>query len=416
MDKEVLIKVENVSKKFCKDLNLGLLYGLQDLGTNFLGSNKVRNLRKKEFWAVNDISFEVKRGECVGLLGHNGAGKSTLLKVLTGLISPDRGTITMKGRINALIELTAGFNPILTGRENIYNNGAVLGLSQKEIDSKLDEIIAFSELEEFIDTPVQYYSSGMKVRLGFSVAAFTEPDVLILDEVLAVGDAGFRAKSFNKMKEIMSNAAVIFVSHSMAQVARICSDVIFMRHGVCHYKGKNIHKGIELYYEEFDGEKSKVENTSGATMDNFKINSIPSNPENERPVEINFGDNLELSFDVNITNLNYKEFYMEIQIIDKDLKPIGIHYTNKFGSNFTIEKENRIKIVIPNIQFIDGEYSISYLVIGEGLSHSKDYEFLAVYRNYTRFKVKGLNLRSHASFHLNGEVTHNDKKITHYGI
>src|SRR5690606_38795493 len=122
------------------------------------------------------------------------------------------------------------------------------------------------------------------------------------------------AKSFNKMKEIMSNAAVIFVSHSMAQVARICSDVIFMRHGVCHYKGKNIHKGIELYYEEFDGEKSKVENTSGATMDNFKINSIPSTPENERPIEINFGDNLELSFDVNITNLNYKEFYMEIQI------------------------------------------------------------------------------------------------------
>lgn len=220
MSEEILIKAEHVSKKFCKDLNLGLWYGLQDLGASVFGSDQPRELRKKEFWAVDDISFEVKRGECLGLLGHNGAGKSTLLKVLTGLIAPDRGRVEMHGRVNALIELTAGFNPILTGRENIFNNGAVLGLTEKEIRAKFDEIVAFSELEEFIDTPVQYYSSGMKVRLGFSVAAHTEPDVLILDEVLAVGDAGFQIKSYNKMKEVMKNSAVIFVSHSMPQITR----------------------------------------------------------------------------------------------------------------------------------------------------------------------------------------------------
>jgi lipopolysaccharide transport system ATP-binding protein len=148
---------------------------------------------------VNDVSFELKRGQCLGLIGRNGAGKSTLLKMLNGLIKPDKGRIEMRGRVAALIELGAGFNPILTGRENIYNNAAILGFKKKETDHLLGDIIAFSEMEEFIDTPVQYYSSGMKVRLSFAVAAFLKPDVLILDKVLAVGDAGFRIKSFNKM-------------------------------------------------------------------------------------------------------------------------------------------------------------------------------------------------------------------------
>ena len=145
-------------------------------------------LRDGEFWAVQDVSFELRRGECLGLIGHNGAGKTTLLKMLNGLIKPDAGSITMRGRVGALIALGAGFNPILTGRENIYINGSVLGLTKKEIDAKIDEIIDFAEIREFIDMPVQSYSSGMSVRLGFAVAANLEPDILILDEVLAVGD------------------------------------------------------------------------------------------------------------------------------------------------------------------------------------------------------------------------------------
>ena len=204
------------------------------------------DLREGEFYAVRDVSFELRRGECLGLIGHNGAGKTTLLKMLNGLIKPDHGRIEMNGRVGALIALGAGFNPILTGRENIYINGSVLGLSKKEIDEKIDEIIDFAEIREFIDTPVQNYSSGMQVRLGFAVATALDPDVLILDEVLAVGDAKFRNKCYNKIGELQKTCAVIFVSHSMSQVARISSAGLFLQRGRAHYS-RSIGDSIKLY-------------------------------------------------------------------------------------------------------------------------------------------------------------------------
>ena len=237
-DKEVLVKAEGLSKKFCKDLKTSLWYGLHDLYSNFKGNKEERQLREKEFWAVKDINFELRRGECLGLVGHNGAGKSTLLKILNGLIKPDAGKVTIKGRVGALIELGAGFNPILTGRENIYNNGAILGFSRKEINEKLDEIIDFAEIREFIDMPVQNYSSGMRVRLGFAVAAQMQPDVLIIDEVLAVGDLGFILKCFKTIDNILPHTAIIFVSHNMPMVSRICDEIILMEHGSTRYQGK----------------------------------------------------------------------------------------------------------------------------------------------------------------------------------
>ena len=223
MSDEVLVKVEGVSKKFCRSLKRSLWYGVQDVTSELMGRPGGHDeLRKNEFWAVNDVSFELKRGECLGLIGPNGAGKSTLLKMLNGLVKPDRGRITMRGRIGALIELGAGFNPILTARENIYINGSVLGFGKKEIDSKFDAIVDFAEIEEFIDTPVQNYSSGMKVRLGFAVAAQMEPDVLMIDEVLAVGDVGFQIKCLNALRGIAGDSAIILVSHTMQQVSAFC--------------------------------------------------------------------------------------------------------------------------------------------------------------------------------------------------
>ncbi|WP_392436984.1 ABC transporter ATP-binding protein [Cruoricaptor ignavus] len=403
MSEEILIKAEHVSKKFCKDLNLGLWYGLQDLGASVFGSDQPRELRKKEFWAVDDISFEVKRGECLGLLGHNGAGKSTLLKVLTGLIAPDRGRVEMHGRVNALIELTAGFNPILTGRENIFNNGAVLGLTEKEIRAKFDEIVAFSELEEFIDTPVQYYSSGMKVRLGFSVAAHTEPDVLILDEVLAVGDAGFQIKSYNKMKEVMKNSAVIFVSHSMPQITRTCSQVLFLRQGKSYYEGYEVHKGIELYLDEFESNQGKIESTIGAEIESFSVNSLEIS-DISKPVIVKYGQDLVLDLVVNITKVDVEEFYIIVRITDKDLRILGSVYTNKFHPNFINKNKNNIRVIIKELNLIDGEYTISYIVAKNNKDSKTINNFLCIYRDYIKIKSSGIEMADYAPIFFKSDI------------
>lgn len=250
MSDDVLVRVEGVSKKFCRSLKKSLWYGMQDLGNELRGRRHGGNgeLRVDEFWAVKDVSFELKRGECLGLIGPNGAGKSTLLKMLNGLIKPDAGRIEMCGRIGALIELGAGFNPILTGRENIYVNGSVLGFGKAEIERKLDTILHFAELHEFIDMPVKNYSSGMKVRLGFAVAAQMEPDVLLIDEVLAVGDVGFKKRSLNRIFELAKNASIIFVSHSIPSVARIADKIITLEKGGITYGGPDKGAAIESYY------------------------------------------------------------------------------------------------------------------------------------------------------------------------
>jgi len=211
---------------------------MEDMGAELVGGSRQHDiLRPEEFWAVNDVSFELRRGECLGLIGRNGAGKTTLLRMLNGLIKPDHGKIEMRGRVGALIALGTGFNPILTGRENIYVNGSVLGLTKREIDEKIEDIIDFAEIRDFIDAPVQSYSSGMQVRLGFAVATALEPDVLLLDEVLAVGDGAFRTKCFVRISALLRNAAVIFVSHSEEQLTRICTSGIVLKQGTVAHLG-----------------------------------------------------------------------------------------------------------------------------------------------------------------------------------
>jgi len=245
---DIIVRVEGVSKKFCRDLKRSLWYGLKDTAADLLGGHSSNGLRPDEFWALDGVSLELARGECLGLIGRNGAGKTTLLKMLNGLIKPDKGRIELAGRVGALISLGAGFNPILTGRENIYVNGSVLGLTTKEIDSKLAEIIAFSEIDDFIDTPVQSYSTGMQVRLGFAVATAMQPDVLLLDEVLAVGDAAFRAKCYERLARIRDRAAFILVSHDTDQIARVCSKALVLDHGRERHLG-DVEEGIRVYHD-----------------------------------------------------------------------------------------------------------------------------------------------------------------------
>jgi lipopolysaccharide transport system ATP-binding protein len=272
----VLVRVEGVSKKFCKSLKRSLWYGVKDMYAELLGESQHDQLRPDEFWAVKDISFELRRGECLGLIGHNGAGKSTLLKMLNGLIRPDQGRIEMRGRVAALIELAAGFNPILTGRENVYNKGAVMGLHTDEIAAKYDEIVAFAELEDFMEMPVQNYSSGMKARLGFAVSAMMDPDVLIVDEVLAVGDLGFVIKCLNRMSQITPNAAVIFVSHTMPMVARVCSKILLMHGGREEFLSSDIPLGIQLYTNKFANPGREEQGYGGVYLSDIALRKDPS--------------------------------------------------------------------------------------------------------------------------------------------
>ncbi len=233
MDDNVVIKASCVSKKFTRNLKSLMKYGFYDIGRSTLGmSIDSSKLRKDEFWAVDDVSFELRRGETLGIIGPNGSGKSTMLKMLNGIYMPDKGSIEIKGKVGALIEVGAGFSPMLTGRENIYVNGAILGMSKKEIDKKFDDIVAFADIGDFLDSPVKTYSSGMYVRLGFAVAIHCEPDILLVDEILAVGDSNFQRKSFEKMSSfIKGGASIIFISHNMTTVSKFCNSALLLDHG-----------------------------------------------------------------------------------------------------------------------------------------------------------------------------------------
>ena len=223
---ETVLKVDNVSMKF------NLSKEKHDSLKEYFIAMLRRQLQYNEFWALSDVSFELERGDRLGILGFNGAGKSTLLKVIAGVFKPTIGTVEREGVLAPLIELGAGFDPQYTGMENIYLYGACLGYSHKFIDEKLDQIIDFSELKDFIDVPLKNYSSGMKARLGFAIATIVEPDMLILDEVLSVGDAKFKKKSENKLMSLLEkNVTVLFVSHNTEQVRKLCNKAIILEKG-----------------------------------------------------------------------------------------------------------------------------------------------------------------------------------------
>lgn len=382
---DVLVRVEGVSKKFCLSLKKSLWYGLQDMGRELTGRRRggvdgrrqtvdgrletrdgrletaaeslqstVRSpqsnslgLRPKEFWAVNNVSFELKRGECLGLIGRNGAGKTTLLKMLNGLIKPDAGRIEMRGRVGALIALGAGFNPILTGRENIYVNASVLGLSKKETDAKLDEIIDFAEIGDFIDTPVQNYSSGMTVRLGFAIASTLEPDILLLDEVLAVGDADFRAKCYRRISQLRSRAAVIFVSHSMEQIAQVCDRSLVLEKGHTLYWG-DVSGAVHTYSTMTFG--SSGQHHDGHLSIDKRIQNVQLNCTEK----VNYGDSICVQIHF-ATQYNIGEVKLRVSLWDCRGAVVTDAYT--IDENIMIEPgEHTLEYTIAQLALKNGVY------------------------------------------------------------
>ncbi len=277
MDDRVSIQVAGLSKKFCRRFRHALWYGLKDLGRAVMGREDPRaELRPHEFWALTDIDFSLERGQSLGLIGPNGSGKTTLLRVINGLINPSRGWVAVRGRVGALIALGAGFNPVLSGRENVQVSAAILGIPQDEVRDKFDEIVEFAELADFIDAPVQSYSSGMRVRLGFAVAAHMRPDVLLLDEVLAVGDMAFNRKCLQRMNEVLkTGVTVIFVSHNIAHIERVCQRALLLNHGRMEVMGET--SEVCRRYHALVNQLSLGSGSAGQIQDtaNVGVNLVP---------------------------------------------------------------------------------------------------------------------------------------------
>jgi lipopolysaccharide transport system ATP-binding protein len=272
----IALRVENVSKKFARgEMHDSLRDFVPALFARLTGRARASATARKEFWALRDVSFELNRGEAFGIIGANGAGKSTILKLITGIMKPTTGRIELNGRLSALIEVGAGFHPDLTGRENIYLNGTILGMRRAEIDRKFDAIVDFSGLADFIDTPVKRYSTGMYARLGFSVAAHVDPDILIVDEVLSVGDIVFQNRCLEKMNEIIrSGATVIFVSHNLRAIAELCPRSILLESGKVTAAGssQDVLKSY-LQSSSLDGRRAR---SKDLTVTAVKVRSVHS--------------------------------------------------------------------------------------------------------------------------------------------
>jgi len=384
MSEETLVQVNNLSKKFCRRLRRSLWYGIKDIGSELIASKRENvKLRKEEFWALKDVNFEVKRGELVGMIGSNGAGKTTLLKCLSGLIKPDIGEITIRGKIQGLIALGAGFNPILTGRENIYINGAVLGFTKKEVDRLLPDIMEFSEMEEFIDMPVQSYSSGMHVRLGFAVAVNLKPDILIVDEVLAVGDASFRRKARNKMMELLhSGISVLFVSHNMALVTSLTSRCIYLDKGkvvaigpseeiTSLYLSDSIKKNKKAAKQE---ENIIMESAYLTIPDVFILENVRIyNSDGKEKAEYNTFDDITVSFEMNFVEklqkvllaMTIRDQVDDVVITSSKLRMEQKPLHGKVIVNCTMSKN----------RFREGNYNVSFYVSDfEGGSFFKSHQ------------------------------------------
>lgn len=321
-------------------------------------------LKKEKFWALKGVDLKIEQGDVVGLIGKNGSGKSTMLKILSRIVEPTKGEVIMRGKSASLLEVGTGFHPELTGRENIFFNGAILGMTQKEIKSKFDEMVAFSGVEKFLDTPVKFYSSGMYVRLAFAVAAHLEPDILIVDEVLAVGDAEFQRKSLGKMRDVTrnKNRTVIFVSHNMDSIRSICNKCAWLNGGEIIEFGETS-KVVEKYARSATLMAKKPlrsrKDRSGSGVARFIDVVVNSTIEKDR----------RLGFDITVDNKtknSYKDFKLSVDVNDSS----DNHVCNL--TNSTIEKKlilrpgkNRYHLYVENVNLVPGSYFVNLFMASD---------------------------------------------------
>ncbi|MGY6274688.1 ABC transporter ATP-binding protein [Methylomonas sp. MgM2] len=379
-----IIEVSHLTKEY----QLGNLTSLRETALNAFRRLTFRPTHERErFKALNDISFSIEQGEVVGVIGHNGAGKSTLLKHLASISKPTKGKVSVKGSVAPLIEVGAGVNPELTGRENIFLNAAILGIPKKVVRQKLDEIIEFSELGQFIDTPVKRYSSGMTVKLGFSIATSMEADILIVDEVLAVGDLAFQRKCFDRMEELIrrQGRTVLLVSHNIRQVERMCSRVILLSHGSILQDGDS-HSTCDRFYQISNQtiHDQKIKNKSARIISSGEIQDIRVDIldiDQKVTESITEGDALriKISFDLNAPIEN-PEFHIGTHTTD------FVYLTGESSSVLGLTQsynkgKHEIRHVIPSYPLVPGTYGIRFAVIdrrGRVIFHGENLKYFNV--------------------------------------
>ncbi len=370
---EIVIKAENISKLYqLGEISTGTLardlhrwwYKIRGKEDPFkkVGETNDRTTKSESnlVWALKDVNFEVKRGEVLGVIGKNGAGKSTLLKILSRVTKPTEGSIKIKGRIASLLEVGTGFHPELTGRENIFLNGAILGMTKAEIYRKLDEIIAFSGVERYIDTPVKRYSSGMYVRLAFAVAAHLEPEILVIDEVLAVGDAEFQKKCLGKMKDVSEKEGrtVLFVSHNMGAIAQLCTSCLFMKHGTVMAAG-NPDAIVQRYMNENAAAAAqKFVQANGQKRDLCFTEAYTLNQNHEPTSEFLFTDSIELVLGVQI-NQYVPGILLSAALLDKFGNRVFTEFV-ELEKFYTQQSFIRVKLTIPDSIIAPNTYSFHF--------------------------------------------------------
>lgn len=393
MSTNSIIKVDGVSKKYCKSLKTSMSYGIKDIAVNALGmSSHPERLRKGEFWAVDDISFEINKGEILGIVGPNGAGKTTLLKMLNGIFWPDKGRIIIEGRVGALIEVGAGFHPLLTGRENIYINAAILGMTKKEVEERLVSIIDFADIGDFLDAPVKHYSSGMFVRLGFSVAVHCEPDILLIDEILAVGDLGFRVKCYNKIVEMAKKCAIVIVTHDISTMARISSKAIVMDNGKVIYSGLP-DNAAKRYSSVFGCERTILE-PRGVSLSGFSIDAIFDNGYYTLITGAPLNLNIEL-----FSELDQDHISLILTFVHASGEFVG-EYNSWFRGEklYLIRGYNKLHITLESLSLNTGIYHISLVITSRNRM-----DHLLVINRLSSLSIKGERF-GNAPYQINGST------------
>ena len=355
-----------------------MLYGIKDIGRNTLGlSSYSEKLRKGEFWAVDDVSFEVRKGETLGIIGPNGSGKTTLLKLLNGIFWPDKGKITIKGKAGALIEVGAGFHPLLTGRENVYINAAILGMTKEEVDEKFDDIIEFADIGDFIDTPVKFYSSGMFVRLGFAVAAHCKPDILLVDEVLAVGDLAFALKCHRKMSEFrQSGGTVVMVSHNIQAIRNMCKKALWLNRGKIKEIGE-VHHVCDLYEADVVMNRKSGYDTIGSQLHYdpavriLKVEFLDNNDQIFTNYKV--GDYFKLRIHFACKRI-VKNPIFTVSIFNSEGLTVSSNYSNFDGCGFTqIFGVGHIDFCLDKLAFKPSKYVCSVTFSEEEVSNVLDW-------------------------------------------